>query len=203
MEEDKVKMSLGLALLIFFIIILIIAVIIVYILKKDKIADNNANNVIKSNVVVNNNVNETTGKTKEKEKETKKDTKKEDDNKEIKYQKIYTTDSLLAGKSNYIINSLEEYEELKEMLTRNNLDDYTEDFFENKSLAVVFITVSSSAVKTEEKIAIVDDTVYADYQRINTGETGLAVMGQDILIIEVDKNVTKIESNEFIVDPLP
>ena len=203
-EKNSIKMSLGFALLIFFIIVLLVTIIVVFILRKDKIIDKNESKTVKSNTAIDTNL----GKFQEEiESDKEKDiSENKYTNNGVNYQKIYIMNTNIAV--NQVISDIDKFNEFKNSLIKHGgnistIEKYDEDYFKNHSLAVALITDYGSGQGIKEKIEIVNDTVYADYERVYTNETGVAVEGTDILMIEVDKSITKIKSSEFISDPLP
>lgn len=74
------------------------------------------------------------------------------------------------------------------------LGEYDEKYFETKSLALCYIVSSNSAQSVIiEEPEINGDTIIVKYKE-NSGENqiGLCVMGGELLVVEVDKSITKI-----------
>lgn len=74
------------------------------------------------------------------------------------------------------------------------LDKYSNDYFEDKSLVLIYETTSNSAITFKvNSLEVVDDTLKIDYSRVSSSEVGATVMGGSLIVVEVPKSVTKIE----------
>jgi len=71
--------------------------------------------------------------------------------------------------------------------------NYDEKFFESKSLAIVYVTLSSSNRSVDLKKATKEgNSVKIEYDIKSIGDVGAAVMMADLIVVEVDKDVTNI-----------
>lgn len=73
------------------------------------------------------------------------------------------------------------------------LSKYNEEFFENKSLALVYVSLNASSCQVELKNAVKDgENVKIEYVINTVGDVGLTVMGADLIVVEIDKDITNI-----------
>ncbi len=73
------------------------------------------------------------------------------------------------------------------------LDKYDDDYFEDKSLALIYETTSNSAISIKvNSLEIVGKSLQIDYSRESSSEIGAAVMGGYLIVVEVPSSVTGI-----------
>ena len=71
--------------------------------------------------------------------------------------------------------------------------NYDEKFFESKSLAIEYVTLSSSNQSIDLKKATKEgNSVKIEYDIKSIGDVGATVMMADLIVVEVDKDVTNI-----------
>ena len=93
---------------------------------------------------------------------------------------------------------LDNYNDFRDYFKNNSkyddiLNEYKEDFFENKSLAVKYITLSSGSITITDVYGKVDgNKVIISYEE-NVPEIGTADMSGYFVIVEVPKNITTVE----------
>lgn len=74
------------------------------------------------------------------------------------------------------------------------LSKYNEEFFQNKSLALVYVSLTSSGQKVQINYAKKENNkVVVEYVINNYGEIGLCVMSAELIVVEVDKDINEIE----------
>lgn len=121
------------------------------------------------------------------------------DNKGYKYKIIYS--GYISDFDNIIISSIDDYNEFmidsnernKKYKQKISSNKYNEKYFENKSLALVFIATGSSSdtfigvdISTDNNILIVKPKI--DYANVGTTD-----MTGKLILVEIDKSITQIE----------
>jgi hypothetical protein len=101
-----------------------------------------------------------------------------------------------------IITNTEELKEfIKELESDSNIKDsfskYDEEYFKNKSLAIMSVELSNSAESLRVKSAVKEGTnVKIKYEIYsNTDKVGLTVMMKEFVVVEVDKDIKGIEEH--------
>lgn len=74
------------------------------------------------------------------------------------------------------------------------LSKYDEEFFKNKSLALIYVSLTSSDKKVQINYAKKENNkVVVEYVINNYGEVGLCVMSAELIVVEVDKDINEIK----------
>ena len=73
------------------------------------------------------------------------------------------------------------------------LSKYDEEFFKNKSLALMYVSLSSISNEIQLKSAKKNNNKVIVEYVINSEEVGVTEMGAALIIVEVDKDITEIE----------
>mgnify|MGYP003294520784 CR=1 FL=1 len=87
------------------------------------------------------------------------------------------------------------YGKIKSNYNQEILDTYSEEYFEEKQLGVVYQYASSGAIKVEyKKCKIKDNVAYITYDRITPSGMMTADSNGYFVIVELPKEVTSIET---------
>jgi len=75
---------------------------------------------------------------------------------------------------------------------KTTLSKYDEEFFKTKSLALVYVELSSGSIKvTLKEPAVSGNTIKIDYD-MEHPEIGTCDMNGYVIVVEIDKNITEI-----------
>ena len=75
---------------------------------------------------------------------------------------------------------------------KTTLSKYDEEFFKTKSLALVYVELSSGSIKvTLKEPAVSGNTIKIDYD-MEYPEIGTCDMNGYVIVVEIDKNITEI-----------
>ena len=72
------------------------------------------------------------------------------------------------------------------------LKTYNEEYFKTKSLALAYIAKSSISNEILANKAQKKDSTLSIYYTITSPEIGLTAMGADLLVVEIDKDISNI-----------
>lgn len=138
---------------------------------------------------------------------------KEDNQENIKYYMIYTGYLNNVDETNRATEIISTKEELNKYIVKYDkkswdlegneidgqiskcLNKYDEQFFETKSLALYYIILTSGSQSVDlDEPEIKGDSIVVKY-KVNIPEIGTCDMSGELVVIEVDKNIKKIDEN--------
>lgn len=138
---------------------------------------------------------------------------KEDDEKNINYFMIHTGYLNDVTETNNVSAIISTKEELNKYIVKYDnkawdsegneidgqiskwLNKYDEQFFKTKSLALYYIILTSGSQSVDlDKPEIKGDSIIVKY-KINEPEIGTCDMSGNLVVVEVDKNIKKVEGN--------
>lgn len=97
----------------------------------------------------------------------------------------------LSDNNKIIINNTTDKEQFLQKYDLN-LKKYDEKFFDNNSLAIVYVELVSGSQKIKNLNAETDKDNLNIYYKVLTPEMGTADMNGYIILVEIDKNISNI-----------